>query len=46
MIEEQDAREPGLTEEQLAELRRQRAVSDPNRVPFDEVFKRFRARTV
>jgi hypothetical protein len=44
--EEQDASEPRLSDEQLAEVRRRRARSDPNRVSFDEVFKRFRARTL
>jgi hypothetical protein len=44
-VEEQDASELHLSAEQLAEVRRRRANSDPNRVPFDEVFKRFRARS-
>jgi hypothetical protein len=43
-VEEQDTSELRLNAEQLAEVRRRRAKSDPNRVPFDEVFKRFRAR--
>jgi hypothetical protein len=44
-VEEQDASELHLSAEQLAEVRRRRAKSDPNRVPFDEVFKRLRARS-
>ena len=43
-VEEQDASDLHLTVEQLAEVRRRRAKSDPNRIPFHEVFKRFRAR--
>jgi hypothetical protein len=43
-VEEQDASDLRLSAEQLAEVRRRRVKSDPNRVPFDEVFKRFRAR--
>jgi hypothetical protein len=43
-VEQQDTSELRLTEEQLAEVRRRRAKSDPNRVPFDEVFERFRPR--
>ena len=43
-VEEQDASDLRLSDEQLAELRRRRAKSDPNRIPFDEVFKRFRMR--
>jgi len=31
-----------LSDEQLAEVRRRRAKSDPNRIPFDEVFERFK----
>jgi hypothetical protein len=46
MIEEQDASELRLSDEQLPEVRRRRARSDPNQVSFDEVFKRFRAHTV
>ena len=41
-MEEQDASEYQLTDEQLAEVRRRRAKNDPNRIPFEEVFKRFR----
>jgi hypothetical protein len=44
-VEEQDTSELHLSAEQLAEVRRRRAKSDPNRVPFDEIFKRFRARS-
>ena len=43
-VEEQDASDLRLSDEQLAELRRRRAKSDPNRIPFDEVFRRFRMR--
>jgi hypothetical protein len=43
-VEEQDSSELRLNDEQLAEVRRRRAKNDPNRVPFDEVFRRFRAR--
>jgi hypothetical protein len=43
-VEEQDASDLRLSDEQLAELRRRRAKSDPNRIPFDEVFERFRMR--
>ena len=43
-VEEQDASELRLSAEQLPEVRRQQERNDPNRVPFDEVFKRFRAR--
>jgi hypothetical protein len=45
-VEEQDASELRLSDEQLAEVRRRRARSDPDRVSFEDVFKRFRARTV
>ena len=41
-VEEQDASELRLSDEQLAEVRRRRAKSDPNRIPFDEVFERFK----
>jgi hypothetical protein len=41
-IEEQDANKLRLSGEQLAELRRRRARSDSNRIPLDEVFRRFR----
>jgi hypothetical protein len=44
-IEEQDASELRLSAEQLAGVRRRRAKGDPNRVPFDEVFRRFRVRS-
>jgi hypothetical protein len=43
-VEEQDASDLCLTGEQLAELRRRRAKNDPNRIPFEQVFKRFRSR--
>ena len=43
-VEEQDASDLRLSDEQLAELRRRRAKGDPNRIPFDEVFERFRMR--
>lgn len=41
-MEEQDASQYRLTDEQLAEVRRRRAENNPNRIPFEEVFKRFR----
>jgi hypothetical protein len=41
-MEEQDASQYRLTDEQLAEVRRRRAETNPNRIPFEEVFKRFR----
>jgi hypothetical protein len=41
-MEEQDASRYRLTDEQLAEVRRRRAENNPNRIPFEEVFKRFR----
>jgi hypothetical protein len=44
VVEEQDASDLRVNDEQLAEVRRRRAKSDPNRIPFDEVFRRFRAR--
>jgi hypothetical protein len=43
-VEEQDASDLRLSDEQLAEVRRRRAKNDSNRIPFGEVFKRFRAR--
>jgi hypothetical protein len=43
-VEEQDASDLRLSDDQLAEVRRRRAKSDPGRIPFDEVFRRFRAR--
>jgi hypothetical protein len=42
-VEEQDTCDLYLSDEQLAEVRRRRARSDPNRM-FEEVFKRFRVR--
>jgi hypothetical protein len=41
-MEEQDASGYQLTDEQLAEVRRRRAKNDPNRISFEEAFKRFR----
>jgi hypothetical protein len=43
-VEEQNASDLRLTDKQLAEVRRRRAKSDSNRIPFREVFNRFRAR--
>jgi hypothetical protein len=43
-VEKQDVSDLCLTDEQLAEVRRRRAKNDPNRVPFEEVFKRFHSR--
>jgi hypothetical protein len=43
-VEEQDASELRLTEEQRAEVQRRRTKNDPNRIPFREAFKRFYAR--
>jgi hypothetical protein len=42
-MEAQDRSAYQLTDEQLAEVRRRRAKNDPNRIPFEDVFKRFRA---
>ena len=42
-MEAQDNSAYQLTDEQLAEVRRRRAKNDPNRILFEEVFKRFRA---
>jgi hypothetical protein len=44
-VEDQDGSELRLSADQLAEVRRRRAKSDPNRVPFDGVFRRFRVRS-
>jgi hypothetical protein len=41
-MEQQNASQFRLTDEQLVEVRRRRAKNDPNRIPFEEVFKRFR----
>jgi hypothetical protein len=41
-IERQDTSELRLTEEQLAEVRRPRGANDPDRVKFEEAFRRFR----
>lgn len=43
-VEEQDTSDLGLSDEQLAEVRRRRAKNDPNRISFEEVFKRLRTR--
>jgi hypothetical protein len=43
-IEEQDASDLRLSNEQLAEVRRRRAENNPNRIPFEEVFRRFHTR--
>jgi hypothetical protein len=43
-VEEQDASELRLTEEQRAEVRRRRTRNNPNRIPFRESFKPFHAR--
>jgi hypothetical protein len=43
-VEEQDASDLRLNDEQLANVRRRRAKNDANRIPFREVFKRFRTR--
>jgi hypothetical protein len=43
-IEEQDASGLRLSDEQLAEVRRRRTENNPNRIPFEEVFRRFHAR--
>jgi hypothetical protein len=40
-VEEQDASDLRLSDEQLSEIRRRRAKSDPSRVAFDEVFRHF-----
>ncbi len=42
-IEQRDASDLRLTDEQLAEVRRRRAKSDPNRISLEEVFRRYRA---
>jgi hypothetical protein len=43
-VEEQDASNLRLSDDQLAELRRRRARHDSNRIPFDDVFRGLRAR--
>jgi hypothetical protein len=43
-VEEQDRSDLHLSDEQLAEVRRRRARNDSNRIPFEEVFERFRVR--
>ena len=42
-MEAQDKSAYQLTDEQLAEVRRRRAEGNPDRIPFEDVFKRFRA---
>jgi hypothetical protein len=41
-MEAQDSSAYQLSDEQLAEVRRRRAQTNPKRIPADEVFKRFR----
>jgi hypothetical protein len=43
-VEAQDTSDLRLSDEQLAEVRRRRAKNDTNRIPFEEVFKRFHTR--
>jgi hypothetical protein len=43
LMEEQDKSELRLTDEQAAEVRRRLANPSQNRIPADEVFKRFRS---
>ena len=42
-MEAQDDSTLQLTDEQLAEVRRRRANPSAKKIPFEEVFKRFRA---
>jgi hypothetical protein len=42
-MEAQDRSAYQLTDEQLADVRRRRVESNPDRIPFEDVFKRFRA---
>ncbi len=42
IIEQQDRSELRLTEEQAAEVRRRLANPSPDRIPADDVFKRYR----
>ncbi|MCC6778233.1 MAG: hypothetical protein IT537_16610 [Hyphomicrobiales bacterium] len=44
LMEEQDASGYELTDEQLAEVRRRRANPGSERVPFEQVFQRYRSR--
>ena len=43
LMEEQDNSTLRLTDEQAAEVRRRLANPSPNRIPAEEVFKRFRS---
>jgi len=43
-MERQDRSGYHLTDEQLATVRRRRAEANPNRIPFEDVFERFRTR--
>jgi len=43
-MEAQDKSRYQLTGEQTAEVRRRRAENNPNRIPFEDVFKRLRTR--
>jgi hypothetical protein len=42
-LEAQDASTYHLTDEQLAEVRRRRENKNPQRIPAEDVFKRFRS---
>jgi hypothetical protein len=42
-MEAQDTSAYHITDEQLAEVRRRRANKNPQRIPAEDVFKRFRA---
>lgn len=43
LMEEQDSSALRLTDEQAAEVRRRLASPNPQRIPAEEVFKRFRS---
>jgi hypothetical protein len=43
LMEEQDATGYQLTDDQLAEVRRRRANPSGERIPFEQVFARFRS---
>ena len=43
LMEEQDSSTLRLTDEQAAEVRRRLADPSPNRIPAEDVFKRFRS---
>jgi hypothetical protein len=43
LMEEQDKSGLGLTDEQATEVRRRLANPSPNRIPAEDVFKRFRS---